>query len=205
MSRSGIRRKHTADAIQHAEYRVRRHPLTRRAHLAEQTGAPRIMHTRKYIRAHMSACQRRIRTRGGQVGPASRPGAFRRGVGPKCGSFLLECGCVLCRITLAYSLLGLTPVRVLPIAWGTMSWLMLSTILLPLLSIGTQINNDTLTLWVKCYNGISVHFADPSVIVLIIPREWHPLGAVARIGSAPSFLVIALRTPTVISGAVAKD
>ena len=36
--------------------------------------------------------------------------------------------------------------------------------------------------------------ADPSVIVLIIPREWHPLGAVARMGSAPSFLVIALRT-----------
>ena len=36
--------------------------------------------------------------------------------------------------------------------------------------------------------------ADPSIIVLIIPREWHPLGAVARIGSAPSFLVIALRT-----------
>jgi hypothetical protein len=36
--------------------------------------------------------------------------------------------------------------------------------------------------------------ADPSVIVLIIPREWHPLGAVARMGSVPSFLVIALRT-----------
>ena len=47
--------------------------------------------------------------------------------------------------------------------------------------------------------------ADPSVIVLIIPREWHPLGAVARMGSAPSFLVIAIRTPTGISGAVAKD
>ena len=36
--------------------------------------------------------------------------------------------------------------------------------------------------------------ADPSAIVLIIPREWHPLGAVARMGSVPSFLVIALRT-----------
>ena len=36
--------------------------------------------------------------------------------------------------------------------------------------------------------------ADPSVIVLIIPQEWHPLGVVARMGSAPSFLVIALRT-----------
>jgi hypothetical protein len=35
---------------------------------------------------------------------------------------------------------------------------------------------------------------DPSIIVLIIPREWHPLGAVARMGLAPSFLVIALRT-----------
>ena len=44
--------------------------LTKRAHLAEQTGAPCIMHTRKDIRAHMSAYQRRIRTRGGQVGPA---------------------------------------------------------------------------------------------------------------------------------------
>ena len=36
--------------------------------------------------------------------------------------------------------------------------------------------------------------ADLSVIVMIIPREWHLLGAVARMGSAPSFLVIALRT-----------
>ena len=35
---------------------------------------------------------------------------------------------------------------------------------------------------------------DPSIIVLIIPREWHPLGVVARMGSAPSFLLIALRT-----------
>ena len=58
-----------------------------------------------------------------------------------------------------------------------MSWLMLSTIHLPLLSFGTQINDDTLTLRVKCYNGISV----------------RPLGAVARMGSAPSFLVIAPR------------
>ena len=36
--------------------------------------------------------------------------------------------------------------------------------------------------------------ADSFVIVLIIPWEWYPLGAVARMGSAPSFLVIALRT-----------
>ena len=27
--------------------------------------------------------------------------------------------------------------------------------------------------------------ADPSVIILIIPREWHPLGATARMGLAP--------------------
>ena len=82
----------------YAEYHVRRHPLTRRAHLAEQTGVPHIMHTRKDIRAHMSACQRRIRTRGGQVGPgeplvgrtwpASRLGAFRGGVGPKSPDYL---------------------------------------------------------------------------------------------------------------------
>ena len=57
----------------YAEYRIQRHPLTRRAHLAEQTGAPCIMHTRKDIRAHMSACQRRIRTRGGQVGQPESP------------------------------------------------------------------------------------------------------------------------------------
>ena len=43
--------------------------------------------------------------------------------------------------------------------------------------------------------------ADSSVIVLIIPREWHPLGAVARMGfgtlissDCTKFLVIALRT-----------
>jgi len=37
-----------------------------------------------------------------------------------------------------------------------MSWLMLSTIPLLMPSFGTQINDDTLTLRVKCYNGISV-------------------------------------------------
>ena len=46
--------------------------------------------------------------------------------------------------------------------------------------------------------------ADPSVIVLIIPREWHPLGAVARMGSAPSFLVIALRNVNSSSQGVAN-
>src|SRR6185312_3218695 len=74
----------------YTEDRIRRHPLTKRAHLAEQTGAPRIMHIRKDTRAHLSAYQRRIRTRGarvvrpnprfGRTCPASRPGAFRGGV-----------------------------------------------------------------------------------------------------------------------------
>ena len=58
----------------YAEYHVWHHPLTRRAHLAEKTGAPCIMHTRKDIRAHMSACQIRIRMRGGLVGPADHLG-----------------------------------------------------------------------------------------------------------------------------------
>ena len=93
--------------------------------------------------------------------------------------------------------------------------LFICTIPLPLPSFGTQINDDTLTLRVKCSNGISVrllgwvrrpHFYnDRSVIVLIIPREWHPLGAVARICSVPSFLVIVLRTANKRHGVVAKD
>ena len=52
----------------------RRHSLTRRAHLAEQMGAPRKMHERIRLRAHQSTCQRRIRTRGSQVGPADPTG-----------------------------------------------------------------------------------------------------------------------------------
>ena len=48
----------------YAEDRIRRHTLTKRAHLAEQTGAPRIMHTRKDIRAHTSAYQKKISTNG---------------------------------------------------------------------------------------------------------------------------------------------
>ena len=54
----------------YAEDRIWRHPLTKRAHLAEETGAPLIMHIRKNPRAHLSACQRRISTRGFQVGSA---------------------------------------------------------------------------------------------------------------------------------------
>ena len=52
------------------EDRIWCHPLTKRAHLVEQTGAPRIMHIRKDIRAHMSASQQRMRTRGAKVGSA---------------------------------------------------------------------------------------------------------------------------------------
>ena len=52
----------------YAEDRIRCHPLTKRAHLAEQTGAPRIMHTRKDTRAHLSAYQKRMRTRGTKEG-----------------------------------------------------------------------------------------------------------------------------------------
>ena len=63
MSRSEIRRKHVADATQ----------LRRRSHPASPTykegppgrtnGRSCIMHTRKDTRAHLSACQRRIRMR----------------------------------------------------------------------------------------------------------------------------------------------
>ena len=54
----------------YAEDRIRCHPFTKRAHLAEQMGAPLIMHTRKDTRAHLSACQKRMRTRGAKVGSA---------------------------------------------------------------------------------------------------------------------------------------
>ena len=53
-------------------------------------------------------------------------------------------------------------------------------------TFGTQINDDSLTLRVKCYNGISVR--------LPYHESGTPLGVVARMGSAPSFIVIALRT-----------
>ena len=48
----------------YAEDRIRHHPLTKRAYLAEQMGAPRIMHTREDTRAHLSAYQKRMRMRG---------------------------------------------------------------------------------------------------------------------------------------------
>ena len=48
----------------YTEDRIWCHTLTKRAHLAEQTGAPRIMHIRKDTRAHLSACQKRMRTWG---------------------------------------------------------------------------------------------------------------------------------------------
>ena len=54
----------------YTEDRIRRHPLTKRAHLAEQTGAPRIMHIRKDTRAHMLASQQRMRMMGAKVGLA---------------------------------------------------------------------------------------------------------------------------------------
>ena len=46
------------------EDRIWCHTLTKRAHLAEQTGAPWKMHERIRLRAHLSACQKRIRMRG---------------------------------------------------------------------------------------------------------------------------------------------
>ena len=39
---------------------IRHHILTRRAHLAEQTGAPRNMHKRIRFRAYLSASQRKM-------------------------------------------------------------------------------------------------------------------------------------------------
>ena len=60
----------------YTEDRIRRHTLTKTAHLAEQMGAPWKMHERIRLRAHLSPCQQRIRTRGHQVGlsdPIGRP------------------------------------------------------------------------------------------------------------------------------------
>ena len=56
-----------------------------------------------------------------------------------------------------------------------------------------NINNDTHTLWVKCYNGISVRLRIPSVIVWTIPREWQSLVQLLGMGLTPPFLVITLR------------
>ena len=65
------------------EDRIRHHPLTKRAHLAEQTGMPHKMHTRKDTRAHLSACQKRIRTRGAMGGGVGRtPGSAEPALPP---------------------------------------------------------------------------------------------------------------------------
>ena len=50
--------------------------------MSEKTGEPRQMHHGILTWAHTSDSPRNVRTRGGQVGPASRPGALRRGVIP---------------------------------------------------------------------------------------------------------------------------
>ena len=50
--------------------------------MSEKTGEPRQMHHRTLTWAHTSDSPRKIRMRGGQVGPASRPGALRCGVPP---------------------------------------------------------------------------------------------------------------------------
>ena len=50
--------------------------------MSEQTGEPRQMHHEILTWAHTLDSPRKIRTRGSQVGPASRPGALRRGVPP---------------------------------------------------------------------------------------------------------------------------
>ena len=71
----------------YAEDRIRRHTLTKRAHLAEQTGAPRIMHTR-YQGPYVSLPSKDKDERWpggagrGRTWPASRPSAFQ-GVAPK--------------------------------------------------------------------------------------------------------------------------
>ena len=56
-----------------------------------------------------------------------------------------------------------------------------------------NINNDTLTLQVKCYNGISVRLRIPSIIVYAIPREWKFLVQLLGMGLTPPFLVITPR------------
>ena len=51
-------------------------PLTRRAHKSEETGAPRKMHLRIRLRAHMSAYQKKLSRRTctwGSADPQVRP------------------------------------------------------------------------------------------------------------------------------------
>ena len=58
----------------YAEDHVQCHTLTRRAYLAEKTGAPLKMHERIRLRAHLSACQKKIGSNGRQVGSADPRG-----------------------------------------------------------------------------------------------------------------------------------
>ena len=51
-------------------------PLTRRAHKSEETGAPRKMHLRIRLRAHLSVTQRKMHLGEGHLGlgdPKGRP------------------------------------------------------------------------------------------------------------------------------------
>src|SRR6185312_4181956 len=60
----------------YAEYRIRRHTLTKRAHMSEETGPPCKMHQRIRIRIKEYTFQQKIRPRGCQVGladPLGRP------------------------------------------------------------------------------------------------------------------------------------
>ena len=50
--------------------------------MSEKTGEPRQMHHEILTWAHTLDSPRKIRMRGSQVGPASRPGALRHGVPP---------------------------------------------------------------------------------------------------------------------------
>ena len=77
----------------YAEYHIRRHTLTKRAHMSEETGPPRKMHQRIRIRIKEYTIQQKIRPRGCQVGSGNplgrpnlawfRPGALRGGVAAK--------------------------------------------------------------------------------------------------------------------------
>ena len=77
----------------YAEYRIRRHTLTKSAHMSEETGPPRKMHQRIRIRIKEYTIQQKIRPRGCQVGsadpwvgrtwPGSHPSALRGGVAAK--------------------------------------------------------------------------------------------------------------------------
>ena len=63
---------------------------------------------------------------------------------------------MLCRITLAYSLSGLTPARVFAYCLRHNVMINVKYHTFATAILWENINNDTLTLWVKCYNGIFV-------------------------------------------------